>query len=325
MKKVKKSVYLSESFNPAENLGFEEYLMSVCGEDEVIMYLWQNQRTIVVGKHQNPYKECDVANLKKDGIHLVRRKSGGGAVFHDLGNLNFTFIAHVKNYDQDKHFKVILDGLKPWGINGEQTGRNDITVDGKKFSGNAFMHKKKVSCHHGTLLVDVNMKELGRYLTPPQIKLISKGVDSVRARVVNLKELNDQLHIDGLKETLIRAFDEAYEGKLANQPVPEYSQYENYYKTYSDWQWTIGESPKATMSLGQKFTWGNMVMDLFVKDGLINECVISSDTLVDMPLGQLQEKLVGLKLKSDQVNKVIEDLFEDDTANDILGFMSEIG
>jgi len=306
---VKKSVYVSEGFDPAINLGFEEYLLENCEENEVILYLWQNAKTIVIGKHQNPYKECDLPNLKRDGIRLVRRKSGGGAVYHDMGNLNFTFIAHKAHYDQPRHFQVILEALKRWGINAEQTGRNDIAVDGKKFSGNAFQFTKGRGCHHGTLLVDVNLQDLGQYLTPPKIKLVGKGIDSVRSRVVNLKELNSHINIVSLKGALIDAFDQVYPGDLLRSYLPDPEVFANFSKHYAEWIWTIGRTPQATMSLGERFDWGNLTMDLNVSDGIIDDCVISSDTLLDQPLGDLQEALKGLRVGAGETLSVIDDLF----------------
>lgn len=324
MNPLKKSVYISNSFNPKENLGFEDYLMSICKKDEVIFYLWQNQKTVVIGQHQNPYKECNLVNLEQDGIHLVRRKSGGGAVFHDMGNLNFTFIAHPDNYDKNRHFQVILDGLKPWGINAEQTGRNDITVDGMKFSGNSFIIKRLIKLHHGTLLVDVNMQELGRYLTPPKIKLVAKGIDSVRSRVVNLKDLNPKLTIDELKKTLIEAFDSTYLGTLEKSLVPERKVYEEFCVPYENWQWTIGKSPQATMTHSKTFEWGNLVMDLHVVEGCIESCIVSSDTLEDQPIEDLQEHLKGVRLKLSDIENEINSLFSNEKIkNDIKEFLSE--
>jgi lipoate-protein ligase A len=322
---VTKSVYRSDSFDPSENLGFEEYLMSICEEDEVILYLWQNRKTIVIGKHQNPYKECDLAKLERDHIHLVRRKTGGGAVFHDLGNLNFTFIAHHKHYDQDRHFQVILEALRPWGIEAVPTGRNDITVDGKKFSGNAFQYHQNVNCHHGTLLVDVNLQELGQYLTPPAIKLSGRGINSVRARVVNLKELNADLTIAGLKTTLEETFDRVYPGTLTRHPMPEAALYSAFSKSYRDWRWTIAKSPPATLSLARRFDWGTLVMDLCVTDGIIEKCTVSSDTLVDQPIGELEQRLNNIPLQVSEMNRALNGLFSNAAIEaDLHAFIEEM-
>ena len=136
----------SQSTNPQENLALEEYLGQICSDNEVWLYLWQNRDSVIIGRNQNPWRECRVSLLKKDGVFLVRRNSGGGAVFHDLGNLNFTFIASKQLYNLEKQLETVLRALKAFNISAEFSGRNDITVNGRKFSGNAFTHKKTSLC-----------------------------------------------------------------------------------------------------------------------------------------------------------------------------------
>lgn len=307
------SVYLSDSYNPGVNLATEELLLSTCQEHEVIMFLWQNERTIVIGKHQNPYKECDVQKIKTNKVHLVRRKSGGGAVFHDLGNLNFTFIGHKNYYDQDKHFQVILEALREWSIKAEETGRNDITVEGFKISGNAFIHEKNYSCHHGTLLVDADLSELGQYLTPSKLKLQSKGIDSVRSRVKNLCEFNKELTIEGLKQSLIKAFSTVYEGDYRVCEMPHTKVIGQSVDKYNSWEWNFAESPKATYTYEKKFEWGNYVMDLKTKDGLIEACTISTDTLMDEPFEVFQKALMGKAMQMTCIGPIINKVFISDS------------
>lgn len=209
---IKKIRYIiGKQTSPCSNLALEEYLLRHVEKEECILYLWQNQKTVVIGKNQNCWKECKVEELQKDGGTLVRRSSGGGAVFHDLGNLNFTFLVRKNNYDLNKQLDVILKSVQKFGIDAKRSGRNDITVDDRKFSGNAFYTSGDCCYHHGTILLDVDMKNLSKYLTVSTEKLQSKGVSSVKSRVVNLKELNSEITKELMCEKLIQAFGEVYD------------------------------------------------------------------------------------------------------------------
>ena len=194
----------------ARNLALEKYLTAHVADDEVILYLWQNRKTVVIGKNQNPWKQCRVEELLADGGQLARRPSGGGAVFHDLGNLNFSFCAKKENYDVDRQLEVILLAVRRIGIPAQKSGRNDLTAEGRKFSGNAFCETGEGCCHHGTIMVDVDSSMLERYLTVSPQKLASKGVDSVRSRVVNLREYRPELTVEDLSEALYQAFGQVY-------------------------------------------------------------------------------------------------------------------
>ena len=206
----KLKLYRGQSFDPFFNLAVEEYLLQNTDEGCCTLYLWQNQNTVVIGRNQNAFKECRTTLLENEGGKLARRLSGGGAVFHDLGNLNFTFLVPTADYDLDKQLKVIELACEKLGVKVERSGRNDILADGRKFSGNAFYKNGPRAYHHGTLMVDVDREKMSRYLNPSKAKLSSKGVDSVRSRVVNLKELASDTTIELLSEKLAEAFEEVY-------------------------------------------------------------------------------------------------------------------
>lgn len=157
---IEKISYIeSREFCPYQNLAVEEYLLFHCDKNECILYLWQNRNSVVIGRNQNIWNECLVSKLEEENGFPVRRLSGGGTVYHDLGNLNFTFLVRKENYDINKQLDVILKAVKKLGIHAEKSGRNDILVHGHKFSGNAFYEQDDYCYHHGTLMVHVDLKK----------------------------------------------------------------------------------------------------------------------------------------------------------------------
>ena len=196
------TTYESTTTDPYENLAVEEYLTFHVKPGECILYLWQNAHTVVIGRNQNCWKECRVSELEADGGHLVRRLSGGGAVYHDLGNLNFTFCMRKEDADVSRQLQVIIEAVGSFGLTAEKTGRNDVAINGQKFSGNAFYEQEQHCYHHGTLMMNVNKEMLSKYLTVSKEKLQSKGVDSVKSRVTNLVDYIPDLTLEALKKAL---------------------------------------------------------------------------------------------------------------------------
>ncbi|CAE7671826.1 lplA, partial [Symbiodinium sp. CCMP2456] len=168
----------------------EEYLMNAEKLTAPLMYLWRPQPVVTIGRHQNPWKECVLSQLDEDGVALVRRRSGGGAIFQDAGCSVFTFLFPSGEFDIDRNLETVLGALGRLGVQAEKKGRNDLTFEDKKISGSAFKHApdRGVSLHHGTVLVDTDLTALQRYLTPDKRKLQAKGIASVGARVMNLKD-----------------------------------------------------------------------------------------------------------------------------------------
>ena len=279
---IKKIKYvITKETNPYKNLALESYLLNTVKEDECILYLWQNERTVVIGKNQNPWKECKVAELEEDSGCMVRRMSGGGAVFHDLGNLNFTFLVTKENYDVERQLQVILEAVKLRGIPAEKTGRNDISVEGRKFSGNAYFSDGFHCYHHGTILVKADMKMLSHYLNVSREKLVSKGVESVRSRVTNLTEYNPDLSIDMVREDLVKAFQSIYELipehiEIGQLPTEELKKLED---KFSSWEWIYGKNISFNYCIDRRFSWGDIEIGFEVESGVIKDCRVFSDSL----------------------------------------------
>lgn len=224
----------SENTSPYYNLALERSLFDFVDEDTVILYLWQNSHTIVIGKNQNAYAECKVDEFIKDGGTLARRPSGGGAVYHDLGNLNFSIICKESIAKEHTYQRIVKEALGYFGIVSEFNGRNDLTVDDKKFSGNAFYVKDDVLCQHGTILINSDFKELSKYLTPDISKLERNHVKSVESRVVNLSEISDKITVESMKEAMIKATNAVKLGK-----APTESKVEEYKKIFENDEWIL--------------------------------------------------------------------------------------
>ncbi len=308
---ITKAAYIeSNQTYPYKNLAVEEFLLDHVEKGQVILYLWQNKNTIVIGKNQNAWKECKTGELERDGGHLVRRLSGGGAVYHDLGNLNFTFLVSKEDYDLEKQMEVILVAARKLGLDALKSGRNDITIDGKKFSGNAFFERGGKCYHHGTLMVNVVMEDLQRYLNVDQEKLKSKSVDSVRARVANLSEFYPGLSITLLKEKLLEAFSEVYgikpESKLWEQlPLDEIKVRE---QRFSSWDFIFGRKIPFEYEIAKRFLWGDVNMKVHVDSGKIKDILIYSDAMVQTPIEEIPSILIGLDFNKRSMIGAIETL-----------------
>jgi lipoate-protein ligase A len=305
-------IYQSASVDPWYNLAVEELLLDTVREDQFILYLWQNRDTIVIGKNQNPWQECRAGLLERDGGYLARRLSGGGTVFHDLGNLNFTFLMSRAAYDLEKQTGIILAAVQSMGIPAKLSGRNDLTAGGRKFSGNAFCFRKKSAYHHGTLLVASDLERLTQYLRVPEDKIRSKGIASVRSRVVNLTDYNPALTIETLSNALCREFTKAYRGRLVGvretaKSVAALDQriIQGLYEKYSSWDWRYGEAPNFDLEMAARFAWGGITIGLKLAKGIITEAMVYSDAMDAEFIGMLPPLVKGLRLSAPAMAAVI--------------------
>ena len=267
---IEKITYIeSDQFSPYRNLAVEEYLLLHCEDKECILYLWQNQNTVVIGRNQNAWKECRTTKLEEEGGHLARRLSGGGAVYHDLGNMNFTFLINKEEYNLDRQLQVIIGAMEILGLKAEKSGRNDILIDGKKFSGNAFYEQEKHCYHHGTIMVGVNMETLSRYLTVSKDKLKSKGVDSVKSRVTNLRDYLPELTMEELKVALKQSFEKVYGLKVRDKKIEDLDTgvIAEREKFFSSWNWLYGRKIDFQYELSHRFGWGGITLQFAVESG----------------------------------------------------------
>lgn len=317
----------SVNSNPYFNIATEEYLLKYNMEDYFVLYI--NSPSIIIGKNQNALSEINIDYVKKNKIPVVRRLSGGGAVYHSLGNLNFSFIINdsKNNLMNFKKFTTpIIEVLKGLSINAENTGRNDLVIEGKKFSGNAQFKSKNRFLHHGTLLFSSDLTEVSRSLNADPMKFEDKSTKSVSARVTNIADyLKEKLTIEEFKELIF---------KQIITDNPKYHFYEltkndlekinELIKTkYETWGWNYGYFPKYNFSNKKKFPGGLIEIYLDVKDGIIANAKIFGDFFSKKDVGIFEKTLINIKHDADSLKNVltvikITDYFLNFTESEIL-------
>ena len=340
---MKLQFVVSNQTNPYWNIAVENYLLSLPETDVVTLYLWKNRRTVVIGQNQNPFSECNVEALEADGGYLMRRRTGGGAVYHDDGNINFSFVIPKALYDQTRQFRVIQRAVESFGLHTQLSGRNDILVEClppsaksinpedlnnlcitpegreaemRKFSGNAFSKGKYQDLHHGTLLILGNMEDLQRYLKPKPAKLQKHGVASVRSRVVNLSELNADITSESIVPHLRSAFEEEYGGKSVDvdfSDITSRPEVRALYEQFASDEWRYGKWKTFSAQRSGQFDWGGVELAITVDEarGVITDVQLASDALDLAALDDARRQLTGASTAAapQSDNPILKDIF----------------
>ncbi|SFD00554.1 lipoate--protein ligase LplA [Pragia fontium] len=308
---------ISDSYDPWFNLAVEECIFRQMPATQRVLFLWRNADTVVIGRAQNPWKECNTCRMEEDKVKLARRSSGGGAVFHDLGNTCFTFMAGKPEYDKTISTAIVVNALNSLGISASASGRNDLVVatpEGeRKVSGSAYRETMDRGFHHGTLLLDADLSRLANYLNPDVKKLQAKGITSVRGRVTNLSELLPNISHQQVCDAVIRSFFEHYGEQVEAEHIspdalPDLPNFVDTFARQSSWEWNFGQAPAFTHLLDQRFVWGGVELHFDVEKGQLTRSQIFTDSLNPAPLEALADSLVGCLYQSDALQKRCEEL-----------------
>ncbi|MEF7566259.1 lipoate--protein ligase [Bacillus infantis] len=301
--------------DPRINLAIEEYaLKNLDIDQESYLLFYINEPSIIIGKNQNTIEEINTEYVEKNGIHVVRRLSGGGAVYHDLGNLNFSFITKDDGdsfHNFRKFTEPVVEALKKMGVAAELSGRNDLTAEGRKISGNAQFATRGRMFSHGTLLFDSEIDSVVSALKVRKDKIESKGIKSIRSRVANISEfLEEKVSTEQFRSTLLKNIF----GDL--DEIPEYvlteEDWENIHQLskerYQNWDWNYGKSPKFNLQHSHRFPVGQIDVRLDVNKGIIGNCKIFGDFFGVGDVAVIEEKLSGLRYEKAAIEEALADI-----------------
>lgn len=297
--------------DPTINLAFEEYVFNQMDKNESYFLLWQNDNAVIVGKHQNTIEEVNQEYVKDNNIKVVRRLSGGGAVYHDLGNLNFTFIVddHGKDpFDFKAFTRPLVDVLQSLGVNAEFNSRNDIAIDGKKFSGNSQYAKKGRILHHGTILFNSKLATIQSALKVKKDKFESKGIKSVKSRITNISEyLDEDYSLADFKKALLKFMfkdENLQEIFLEEKDLKAIEILRS--EKYATWEWNYGRSPEYNLRKERKYDFGLITILLQVEKGSIREIRFFGDYFGNGDIQELEALFVGIKPNEDALILLLE-------------------
>lgn len=299
------TIILNEHTDPYFNLAAEEYLIDHA-EGEVMM-LWRNAPSVIIGKNQNAYAEINEPFVRAKGIKVVRRLTGGGAVFHDLGNVNYTFIVprgSGEALDFARFAMPVVEALRRLGVPAEFSGRNDILIDGKKVSGSAQCVRNGKTMHHGTLLFRSDMTELAGALNVDPEKIKAKGIKSVRARVGNIGDRLPDHDVLSFKHYLESCFDGEKRG-FTDEEEKGIALLRD--RKYAAWEWNFGESKALSVLKKKYFPFGQVAFELSADGGVITGCVITGDFFGVSDVSELAARLVGTRMECEALKTAIGD------------------
>lgn len=313
--------------DPYFNMAFDEYCLEQLVIDEPVFYLWQNRPSVIIGANQEVHTEVNIDYLQTNDIALVRRVTGGGAVYHDEGNLNYTIVGRSEDLERNypEYTRYLLQALQKLGVPATLSGRNDILVDGRKVSGFAKRVCKNRLMIHGTLMFNVNIDKLSKALCPPATKLQSKGIASVRSRVANLCEIMPEIpDILSFKQRLEAILSNNYtdsEWKMGEEDILKIKQLAH--DKFEQWEWIFGHAPRATLSNSQKLPCGTVQIHLNISENRITTCQFGGDFIGNLPVNDLEKALIGVPY---EYNSILECLlkmdipryFDQTTAKDLI-------
>ena len=324
----------SDSLDPFRNLAMEEYLLDAMGgEGDVsfalgerhgfILFLWRSANAVIIGKNQNPWRECNLRRLDEEKAALARRLSGGGAVFHDAGNLNYAFILPRAQYDSCRQLCVVIKAMEQLGIHAQVAGKNSLAVGGLKVSGNAFSFRRTSAMHHGTLLVSTDLERMDRFLRVSPSTLRTRAIASVPASVTNLSAVVPSLTVDVVGDALAMAARHEYGEELREVSLmsADAARIKQLTEKYASWSWRFGLTPDFEMDVTGEALDETVTLRVNVKDGLIAEI----SALIGVLPRPVLSTLIGSQLECGEIRRRLQAVLDAPEATSLSQLLCEAG
>ncbi|MGZ9414049.1 lipoate--protein ligase [Mycoplasma sp. 5370] len=322
-------IYVSKNYSPFYNLVLEEIMTKDETNKEDIIFLYQHENAVIIGRNQNAYKEVKFDVLEQENIELYRRLSGGGAVYHDLGNLNFSFITTNKTERSYSNFlEPVLEFLHTLNLNAEFKGRNDLVINGFKFSGNAqFIYKNKI-VHHGTMLFNANLSKLSSVLNPSKLKMESKGINSAKQRVTNLiDQMVEKITVNQFIDKFTLFLKEKYNATIEQIPTNYLHQMQEIKSIRSSNDWVLGKNPEFSFFSEKKTDGGILQISANIKENKINSIKFEGDFLAKKGIEYIESKLINQNFEKENIIQILttiknlEEYFGNISINDIINVL----
>ncbi|KAJ1943156.1 hypothetical protein FBU59_002996, partial [Linderina macrospora] len=328
--------YISKCNDPYTNLAFEDWLLKNSDLDSYVLYLWRNRPTIVIGRNQNPWKECNLDMMNERDVWLARRTSGGGTVYHDMGNTNYTVLMPRSAFTRDTCAEMVARALQQEDIAAYVNERHDVTVDGLKISGSAYRLTSRRAFHHGTMLIDADLSRLRGCLDSKSKTIEAKGVESVRSKVANLRDYSWTIDHSTFCGAVASEFSKTF-GRLTDENVTVWSEsdpgikekVEKERERITQWQWLFGQTPEFKYRISGEFAWAKVVCEIEAKHGkIINAELTTEDTAVvpggvSRVLEEAGKLLVGAQYEREAVMASLSPILADARAQELGKWLAE--
>ena len=313
----------ADGSEPGRNFALESTLLDNVLPGEMILYLWQNNNTVLIGRNQDTYKEVNLDSIDRDGVHLMRRVSGGAAIYHDSGTLNYSFVARDTDFSIDRQINIINDAICSLGIPAEIREKRSIFVNGKKVSGSAYYHHNGASIQQSSILVSCDLDKVMEYIVPDPEKFEKRGLAPINTRVANLCETIPSLTVEEVAKAVIKTCEDAFKTKYELYPMPNRDLVEQKEFMFNSKLWTYGRPIQVDHYCEKRFPWGEVRLEFQVENGEVADARVWSDSAEPSVITDMNKVLIGVPFTTKGLTSALKQLEKSQERDDVISLIKE--